>query len=314
MRVVVRKQQDIYEPITVSMNWRGESVVATCEDSENALNLSEENGKYRDCSRPYNCGKLKNIYYPFWDGIIRPQYCGGGDQFKLLCDDDKDTWIHLDSQDFLVHRIYPFNHTMKMERKDLVIDDCSPDSTNTSLDSTLFHYTQNVHNITIFFNCSSAVSINARIFPCTTMGEEKAFYVDDEDLARFLPQLCDCERRIQVQVSTNIGSEYVLKKALSDGFEVKYIADFKGCKQCVNNKGACGINASHQFACYPPGGSQSAAQDVRQNPNILCPTLGHSLPPVSQNQSLDWNRDQMSPRDDSSRTKDLVCSGLKSQT
>ncbi|KAK7304917.1 hypothetical protein VNO77_42811 [Canavalia gladiata] len=73
----------------------------------------------------------------------------------------------------------------------------------------------------------------------------------------------------------------------------------------------------------------------------------HSLPPVSQNQLSDlqtvinptragcsgfriilgnfgvkvWmhclelfnNRDQMSPRDDSSRTEDLVCSGLKSQ-
>ncbi|KAK7314584.1 hypothetical protein VNO77_33110 [Canavalia gladiata] len=227
----------------------------------------ENEEKHRNCSRPYNCGVLRDIYYPFWDGIIRPQYCGGGHQFKLSCHNYTDTWIQLKyHQDFLVHSIHPLNYTIIMERKDLVIDYCSPDLGNTSLDPTLFNYTENVHNITIFFNCPPKVSINASNFTCPpAMGGEKAFYVDDQDLPKLPPQLNNCKRRIQVQASRNIGTDShsgigELEQALSDGFEVKYtVPHFEECRQCFNDrKGACGINEeTHEFECYPPGSQKT---------------------------------------------------------
>ncbi|KAK7314578.1 hypothetical protein VNO77_33104 [Canavalia gladiata] len=231
----------------------------------------ENEEKHRNCSRPYNCGVLRDIYYPFWDGIIRPQYCGGGHQFKLSCEDYTDTWIQLKyHQDFLVHSIHPLNYTIIMMEPIDLITYCSPDLGNTSLDPTLFNYTENVHNITIFFNCPSKVSINASNFTCPpAMGGEKAFYVYDQDLPKSPPQLNDCGRRIQVQASRNIGTDShsgigELEQALSDGFEVKYtVPHFEECIQCLDDrKGACGINEeTHEFECYPPG-SQSIASAV----------------------------------------------------
>ncbi|KAM1147745.1 hypothetical protein ACFX2J_039289 [Malus domestica] len=33
------------------------------------------NGQFTECSQPYDCGLLKNISYPFWEGNNHPRHC-----------------------------------------------------------------------------------------------------------------------------------------------------------------------------------------------------------------------------------------------
>ncbi|KAJ1405743.1 Wall-associated receptor kinase, galacturonan-binding domain [Sesbania bispinosa] len=84
----------------------------------------------------YNCGELSNISYPFW-GQNRPSYCGGGDSFKLNCqqeeEDHNTTTIRIGSQDFTVLNIHTTSYSMRLVRTDLARNVCYPQFNNTYL-------------------------------------------------------------------------------------------------------------------------------------------------------------------------------------
>ncbi|XP_027358073.1 LEAF RUST 10 DISEASE-RESISTANCE LOCUS RECEPTOR-LIKE PROTEIN KINASE-like 1.2 [Abrus precatorius] len=226
----------------------------------------EEDTKYSNCSRPYMCGGV-TASYPFWDGHMRPQYCGRGGPFKLSCDENKDSSIQMGNQSFFVHNINILNYTIKTGREDIPYGEieervCSKDFANLSLDPTLFKYTENVHNITIFLNCSSGVSNNgvghSFLCPYHSYQNQDAFFVDEDDSDKDIEQLFNaCNRRIQVQALRNIphygGPESginALRDAFIGGFEVKYNASSQECIECTESKGACGGKGSNEFTCY----------------------------------------------------------------
>ncbi|CAL5213958.1 unnamed protein product [Lathyrus oleraceus] len=220
----------------------------------------QQHNKHVDCLKPYTCGEVSNIYYPFW-GQNRPSYCGiNSDQFHLKCDTHhRNTSIQIASQNFQVLYINQFVYTMTMFRKGLVYDNCSSALTNTSLDSSHFHYMSNVRNITILYNCANDIKIpngaNMNSFSCKEDSSKRAFYTDSETA-----EGVKCEGvRVDVQVTKEVelgGGIEGLNKALSRGFDVEYVADTQKCLKCVLSNGTCGGNDMSQFSCYCPDGTE----------------------------------------------------------
>ncbi|KAJ1405730.1 Wall-associated receptor kinase, C-terminal [Sesbania bispinosa] len=207
----------------------------------------------------YNCGELSNISYPFW-GQNRPSYCGGGDLFKLSCNDQNGpntTTALIDSQNFTVLEINPADYTFRIVRTDLVHDVCSPQFNDIYLSPTLFK--ASVYNITISYNCSSVD------FPFSgnnyfTCGDENVIYrVDSEEITSNLPA---CGRHVQVLADAPLnasGGVDALKAVLEKGFEVNYVVAPE-CVSCLGSEGICSTidfqkNVSSCYYC--PDGSHA---------------------------------------------------------
>ncbi|KAJ1405733.1 Wall-associated receptor kinase, galacturonan-binding domain [Sesbania bispinosa] len=204
-------------------------------------------------NKQYDCGKLSNILYPF-SGHNRPAQCGGGEQFKLNCEDDRNiTTIEIESQNFQVREIDTTSYTMRLV---LTHDVCSPQFYDNylSLSHTPFQYTANVYNLTIFYGCSSG-------FEC---GNQNVMWLPRENVSLLeeIQQKYGCQRYIQVPVDAPPESYYsdggltVLQGIVGKGFEVKYSVD-KGCTTCLQSGGVCGNIKELQFSCYCPDGSNA---------------------------------------------------------
>ncbi|XP_020222132.2 LEAF RUST 10 DISEASE-RESISTANCE LOCUS RECEPTOR-LIKE PROTEIN KINASE-like 1.2 [Cajanus cajan] len=219
----------------------------------------EDTTKFEECGKAYNCGQM-SIYYPFW-GEERPSFCASNHQFKLKCEANQNTTIQLGSQTFQVLQYDQVRYTLTMVRTGLVYDNCSSAAlTNTSLDSSLFTYTPNARNITIFYGCPSSVTSNStHSFMCREGGDKGAFYGDPKT-----KKIQDCEGdSIEVQVT---GEEHEpdggiqgLNKALSKGFQVHYSseAQVQLCVKCILSNGTCGANDESQFSCFCQDGSEA---------------------------------------------------------
>ena len=70
-----------------------------------------------ECSRPYECGRIKNVSYPFWGGD-RPENCGR-QGFKLECNYYEYTTIKFEELEFLVLNINQSRNNMTIARGDL---------------------------------------------------------------------------------------------------------------------------------------------------------------------------------------------------
>ncbi|XP_027924550.1 uncharacterized protein LOC114182010 [Vigna unguiculata] len=144
-----------------------------------------------DCSRPYTCGNVSNIYYPFW-GQNRPSYCASSKQLKLNCEEDNQTKFQFESQNFTVLRIDTLHDTMRLVRTDIVYDDCGKN------------------------------------FTCKNDRTEFGFYAEmTEELSAKFPELERCERRIHVLIFREFwvesdGGIDSLQEAASHGFDVYY--------------------------------------------------------------------------------------------
>lgn len=219
---------------------------------------SQEDDKRVECRRTYSCGEISNIYYPFW-GQYRPSYCGSNKEFDLKCEGQHNTTIQVGSQTFQVLRIDQLAYTMRMVRTGLAYDHCYSSSlTNTSLNTSHFHYMPNVRNITIFYDCpNNSLSNGTFSFPCKEDGRKRAFYVDHSRTV----EAQDCHGvRVEVQVAQELGGEggiEGLNKALGFGFDVNYTADYPRCFGCLKTEGTCGSNNNSQFTCYCPGGTEA---------------------------------------------------------
>ncbi|KAK7359500.1 hypothetical protein VNO77_01460 [Canavalia gladiata] len=220
--------------------------------------ICQEDNKHIDCGKPYTCGEISNIYYPFW-GENRPSYCGSSHQFKLTCEDHQNTIIQLGSQTFKVLQIDQVTYTITMIRTGLAYDHCfSSALTNTSLDSSPFRYMQNVTNITIFYDCPrSMLSNTTHSFPCQDDQNKGAFYGNPATI-----RVQDCKGpSVEVQVTKDHvpnGRIEELNKSLSAGFQVYYIADSRICLTCLFSNGTCGSNNNSQFTCFCPDGTQAS--------------------------------------------------------
>ncbi|KAG7942129.1 hypothetical protein I3843_16G084200 [Carya illinoinensis] len=228
-----------------------------------------EDDLFLACSRPYECGNLKNISFPFWGGE-RPQYCGHR-VYKLECRNDSYTVMKFEELEFRVLNINQSTRIMSIARVDLwdIQHSCPRKFVNTALNYTLFDYNhQTVQNLTLVYNCSSPANTSEeKRFMCGPEGGDRynyTYYLDEINNT----EVAKCRSNIKVPILRWGGAtlsaqdpqetgNQTLQIVLNEGFEVKYLYGMTYvCRECEKSGGSCGSNMSNStapFVCFCPG-------------------------------------------------------------
>ncbi|MED6223890.1 hypothetical protein PIB30_078532 [Stylosanthes scabra] len=216
---------------------------------------------YSECSKPYECGVLHNISYPFW-GNHRGRYCGGV-SFELICQPESDdgsgqpreyTYIKMGSQYFNVVDINPKIYTMKLVPLEETVEEadvCLP-GFKFSLSSSL-RYNESVHNITLLYdNCPTYVP-DVYNLGCPDNVNVLYYNNTEEELLKQHPELKSCHP-LQVPAEA-VRVPHIHTDSppyFGQGFMVNYTFS-KECVNCMVAGGLCGSNYNlNQFACYYP--------------------------------------------------------------
>ncbi|XP_075661967.1 LEAF RUST 10 DISEASE-RESISTANCE LOCUS RECEPTOR-LIKE PROTEIN KINASE-like 2.1 [Castanea sativa] len=225
--------------------------------------------RFVDCSRPYECGRIKDVSYPFW-GVNRPEHCGR-QGFKLECYDEEYPIIKFEKLEFLILNISESQNIMTIARWDLWNRSCPRTNLSTILNYSIFDYTSAVRNITLFYDCPSQVYTPIPVqnrFTCSLEGSDvnNYSYFVNETLAKIqFPFLEQCRGRIRVPILRNsiidesAGVVPALHEALKQGFDVDYnFLDKTACDGCMKSGGNCGYsNETHPFVCFCRDGERS---------------------------------------------------------
>ncbi|KAM3703181.1 hypothetical protein ACJW30_04G077100 [Castanea mollissima] len=220
------------------------------------------------CSHPYECGRIKNVSYPFW-GVNRPEYCGR-QGFKLECYDEEYPIIKFEKLEFLILDISESQNIMTIARWDLWDRSCPRTNLSTILNYSIFDYTSAFRNITLFYDCPSQVYTSIPVqyrFTCSLEGSDvnNNSYFVNESLAKIhFPFLEQCREKIRVPILRNAiidesaGVVPALHEALHRGFDVDYYPlHDTACNGCMESGGNCGSNETHQFVCFCRDGERS---------------------------------------------------------
>ena len=202
--------------------------------------------RFANCSRPYGCGSIQNVSYPFWGGD-RPEYCGR-EGFKLECRNNEIPIIRFEPLDFRVLKISGSHPIMTIARSDLWDGSCPQNNFNTTLNFTNFDYSyaSAFQNITLFYNCSPGVDIpDGHEFTCKsgdTVTRNNAYFGEEFLTASKLQDLKNCSKSIRVPIlRAALMNEFpsgvpALQEVLNLGFDVEYnpLHD-TACKGCLES-------------------------------------------------------------------------------
>ncbi|XP_065860763.1 LEAF RUST 10 DISEASE-RESISTANCEUS RECEPTOR-LIKE PROTEIN KINASE-like 2.4 [Euphorbia lathyris] len=223
---------------------------------------SQEDMHYSECVKPFDCGNLTNLSYPFWSDGRRSELCGF-EGFKLRCVDDEFPAITIENKDFLVVSIDQSQKEMAIAPMDLWDDSCPDDTgfTNITLATSPFSFVPDFYtkfsNISLFYNCTDLKSTQRfGQFGCRVNGEEReAFYVYDVIWGRIWMPECTIKVQIPVPQTSLVGDQGLndLGRVLREGFNVSYNYN-EDCVKCSDSGGICGTNLTNRgFTCLCPG-------------------------------------------------------------
>ncbi|XP_057992511.1 LEAF RUST 10 DISEASE-RESISTANCE LOCUS RECEPTOR-LIKE PROTEIN KINASE-like 1.2 isoform X3 [Hevea brasiliensis] len=179
---------------------------------------------FSECLKPFHCGLLSNLSYPFWDDS-RSEICGFLG-LKLRCQEGKRPVISINNEEFFVKSVDQPQHVMTIALWETVcpLDNVSqfPD---TSLNETPFSYVPAFEDITLFYNCTNQITMipDAYRVSCGENGPRNAFYATDD--ASFRGQdLPDCNTSVKASVPSRelIRGLENLTRVLIEGFNVTY--------------------------------------------------------------------------------------------
>ena len=156
-----------------------------------------------ECSRPFECGSIKNISFPFWGGN-RPVYCGC-EGFELECHNSQYFVIKFEALELGVLNINQSRYITTIARLNLWDSPCPWKFFNTSLDFTNFdYYASTLHNLTLFYNCPAQLSslVQNWFGCCLGVGDTNntAYFVDESISSNLDEQHDDCNTSIHVPV------------------------------------------------------------------------------------------------------------------
>lgn len=223
---------------------------------------------YLNCSTPFHCSNLKNIQYPFW-GSNRAEYCGHP-KFKLNCTGEVPE-ISIMSQSYRVLDLNHSTRTLKVVRKDYWTDVCPKILLNTSLDPSLFTYTSNTQDLTLFYACPP-LSLNYTVpnqFNCSTLNGKNSvisYFVTENFWRRNLTESKvlfgevsgTCKDSVVVRVMDSAAgsldassSVNNLIEAVNYGFSLDWDANNSRCDSWQWSGGVCGYDSSSgDFTCF----------------------------------------------------------------
>jgi len=224
--------------------------------------IQAEDEEYRQCKDSFiKCGNLTNLGYPFYDDEDRPEYCGypgfkvdcsdGMPEISMSYDDSYVTsGVSMSTTQFYLLDYNNTSHTVSVAREDYWENDCPKDVLNTTINFTLFTYTSNDKNVTIYYQCSYQTMVSPYQFSCP-----------DGMYGYFAPNAPDmtlagtCKTSIFVPVyqtaASSMTGNTTLHAALSHGFELQWYAENDRCDECSRSGGACGYDPNlKKFTCY----------------------------------------------------------------
>ncbi|KAI9128406.1 hypothetical protein K1719_001399 [Acacia pycnantha] len=207
---------------------------------------------YAACSNLYDCGKIRNVGFPFW-GKGRPQCCGYPELF-LNCSGNS-TFITIQGVRYLVLDAKPDKQVMRIVRFDYVDDLCPDQFINPILDPQVFEYVPELNYLTLGYGCSPGIPfVKVGQFFCSKDG------LDDENGFALLGKkpvlsgLCNASIVVPIEFSLSVVDIVDLGKiqgAIRNGFEVKWIAGTDECDKCQKSGGVCGYDwAARNNSCY----------------------------------------------------------------
>ena len=222
----------------------------------------EEDANFTTCGRPYECGNIKNLSFPFWGGD-RPEFCGH-EGFRLRCENREYPVINISGLEYGVLNVSQENRTMTLARSDLWDSPCSGNVISTTLNYLLLDYAPTVENLTLIYGCPKGESLGGSFnlldnFSCPEGADDNdriSYYVR-ENVSSTLNQSA-CSHVVQVPVFRTVLDEMEssaergiqeLKEVLNEGFDVIYIP-FPLCSECEKAHGRCGTNTTTRtFTC-----------------------------------------------------------------
>ncbi|XP_050256654.1 LEAF RUST 10 DISEASE-RESISTANCE LOCUS RECEPTOR-LIKE PROTEIN KINASE-like 2.5 [Quercus robur] len=231
--------------------------------------------RFANCSRPFECGSIQNVSYPFWGGD-RPEYCGR-EGFKLECQENEIPIIRFEALDFRVLKISESLPIMTIARSDLWDGSCPQNNFNTTLNFTNFDYSyaSAFQNITLFYDCPPQVKIPVpNWFTCKSGDADtgnNAYFVEEFLSTSQLQYYKKCSKRIRVPILRAALMNYpwsgvgALWEVLNLGFDVVY----NPCSGCEHSGGHCGSNVERSYGC--PGKNMLALFSFH------FPGLGYSI-------------------------------------
>ncbi|KAK7824041.1 leaf rust 10 disease-resistance locus receptor-like protein kinase-like 2.1 [Quercus suber] len=193
-----------------------------------------DDARFVDCSRPYECGRIKNLSYPFWGEL-----------------------------EFLILNINQSQNNTTIARLDLWAGSCPQAYGNTVLNYSIFDYATTVLNITLFYDCPPQLGSDAN---------NNAYFLNESLAKIHILEPAKCRGKIRVPISRtaiideSAGVVPALHEALNQGFEVNYDALRVACSGCVESGGNCGSNVTHQFVCFCRDGERSYNCPGKDNP------------------------------------------------
>ncbi|KAK1321316.1 hypothetical protein QJS10_CPA03g00549 [Acorus calamus] len=249
---------------------------------------SQKNNQYKSCAPlPFSCGNFKeNITFPFSIDGTSPG-CGLPD-LHLSCTSNNLTQLTMNNVSYQVKNIDYEKQIMTIADMAFInIDKYCSYLSNTSLDFSLFDYTDNDHNLT-YYGCSSPpLNVSSSVFYelCNTRTNYVDYYYIIAVAVDVLDPLGDfCDSRYFVPIrkphSMNDFSMDGLMKVLADGFDVMWNPGKGWCDKCVGSGGRCGFDESkpNDPFCLCPDGTYSDASchaEKKASPTILHqPTAG----------------------------------------
>ncbi|KAL2896256.1 LEAF RUST 10 DISEASE-RESISTANCE LOCUS RECEPTOR-LIKE PROTEIN KINASE-like 1.3, partial [Bienertia sinuspersici] len=216
--------------------------------------------EYDDCKSPFLCGNV-SLSYPFYDNKIRPENCGYPG-FEVECDDGKDfpeISLAKSSEKYYLLNINSDSHTISVAREDLQSNYCAESLQNTTLDTTLYRYSSNVVNVTLYYDCSNIASLPNPYYPfsCTNGDNSRAYYIPGTNANYYDPTTIPCKSNIYVLVNQSsaavVRDEDSLQKAFRESFALEWYADNTLCDDCQGSGGVCGYNTSQDSAYADDG-------------------------------------------------------------
>ncbi|CAK7344271.1 unnamed protein product [Dovyalis caffra] len=230
------------------------------------LVFAQEDERYVSCSNSFDCGIIKNIGYPFW-GSNRPDYCGYP-ELEIDCS-KQDPEITIMQVTYKVLDVNNQTRTLMVARTDYAENICPTQLFNTTFNPNLLNYTQDGHNMTIYYACPAQVPPIPGIltpFTCNIDSTNTTGYFAATTNFSFLGSsapplisyLVSCKNRVIVPLRQSalqsILSNATVPKlvgALNQGFGLEWNAKDNLCVTCKDSGGQCGYNQNTSaFACY----------------------------------------------------------------
>ncbi|KAJ9676970.1 hypothetical protein PVL29_022122 [Vitis rotundifolia] len=243
------------------------------------ISIRCEDSPHVECNVPVQCDdEVGKIEYPFWVDGYQPDCCGHP-AFKLDCTEFKPTIEIMYRKYDVININYEAQIlTIAGVNRFFFKDICCPEP-NTTMDSTLFKYTSNTQNATLFYNCPPGFQHPATtdVFCLKYGAPEHAFFVVNTSLATELVSTCGAGVVVPVLATAAQGfmnhSLIDFYQVLNEGFEVKWTVEEGQCGGCAESGGRCGYNLSFgQPSCYCPDKPYSTSCPTLKAPPPIAPT------------------------------------------